>query len=308
MYETLLQRISPRWLMRWVLLISIIDSIWRALFGSMVGTLILALSSYVWMWNFSETRPLTLAELAIWISESSIEIKTAVATSLLTIVGFLVAFYSSTISWRTQERMRLQMRAGEEIEKFFSDALSTITDLEIYVRRLRDTHQLISTAKDVEGARFKLDFVLGKTSTFLENRARLSSMSVDAHRLKGRYHGLLSQTWALDNALTDAINSLSEIADDVWLDAPEFSTDEPNKHELFLRFVDVDQCEKFLESCRRHHGAISALIGGISGTLAAPIVGYNLATLMGIIKQRGILEEALFAVKTSKSHRKNAKR
>lgn len=306
MYETLLRRFSSKWLMRWLLLMSIAEYIWRTLFGSLLGILVLALSTYAWMSNFSETRPFTPAELAIWISESSTATKTAVATSLLTIVGFLAAFYSSTNSWRTQEKMRLQMRAGEEIDNFFSEAHSAITSTVLYVRSLRDTLELLRTSDEVEEARFKLDYVLGKTSKFLENRERLSSMSVDVHRLAGRYHVLLSQTWALDKALTDAINGLSEIATDVWVNAPEFSSDEPNKRELFLRFVNMEQCEKYLESCHRHQVAISALIGGVSGVLAAPIVGSNLATLMDIIKRRSVLEEAVFAVKRSTNHRKNS--
>lgn len=306
MYETLLRRFSPKWLTRWLLLMSIAEYIWRTLFGSLLGIMVLALSTYAWMSNFSETKPFTLAELAIWISDSSTATKTAVATSLLTIVGFLAAFYSSTNSWRTQERMRLQMRAGEEIENFFSEAHSTITNTELYVRSLRDTLELLRTSDEVEESRFKLDYVLGKTSKFLENRERLSSMSVDVHRLAGRYHALLSQTWPLNKVLTDAISGLSELAMDVWVDAPEFSPDEPNKRELFLRFVKIEQCEKYLESCRRHQVAISALIGGISGVLAAPIVGSNLATLMNVIKQRSVLEEAFFAVKRSTNHREKS--
>lgn len=303
MYESLLRRLSPKWLMRWLLLATVAQYIWQFLFGSLLGILVLALSSYAWMSMFSDTKPFTLAELAIWISDSPTEVKTAVATSLLTIVGFLAAFYSSTISWRTQERMRLQMKAAEEIQKFFSDALSATTSTELYVRRLRETHELLRKPDEIEGAEFKLDYVLGMTQKFLEDRARLSSMSVDVHQLAGRYYSLLSQTWMLDKALSDAVNGLSEIAADVWVGAPEFSSDLTNKRELFLRFVSVAECDKYLDTCRRHHGAISALVGGLTGALAAPIVGQSLATLMAVIKRRSVLEEAFLEVKNSTSRR-----
>lgn len=67
----------------------------RFLVGTVWGVFLLSAVVYCVSWLGGDSKPLTLGQLILWIDGLPTESKTAVVTSLLTVLGFLVAFHMS---------------------------------------------------------------------------------------------------------------------------------------------------------------------------------------------------------------------
>jgi hypothetical protein len=64
----------------------------RFLSHTFFGTLLFAIGFYWFLLLFGEPKPWTGYQLAIWLDELDSSVKTAVVTSILTVIGFLIAF------------------------------------------------------------------------------------------------------------------------------------------------------------------------------------------------------------------------
>ena len=139
----------------------------RFLLGTITGAFILSLLLYWAMWSVGVPRPLTFAQLLLWVDELPKESKTAVVTSFLTVVGFLVAFHTATVNWKAAALAKMKADVAGEIELFFNEAARLTIDAQIYVRSLVEAVNLI----EAQGATTEAAFNVQRT---LEKNPRLS--------------------------------------------------------------------------------------------------------------------------------------
>jgi hypothetical protein len=107
--------------------------IFRFLIGNVFGLLITSVLLYFGTSIFGESKPFNFAQLILWIDGLPIDSKTSAVASVLTIVGFLIAFQTATASWKAEALANLKSHVAAEIEQFFSEASRLTSDAEIYV-------------------------------------------------------------------------------------------------------------------------------------------------------------------------------
>jgi hypothetical protein len=159
----------------------------RFLIGSTFGLAILSLILYFCMWQFGESKPLTFAQLALWIDDLPPEAKTAFVSVILTVLGFLVAFHTATANWKAETQARMKLEIADQVEDFFNEVLYLSDKATSFADRLlnavEDAKKLGRSAEND----FKVQYEYSKAAEFLATRDRLIELSVRVHRLGSRH-------------------------------------------------------------------------------------------------------------------------
>lgn len=258
----------------------------RFFFMSAAGLLLISLLVY---WNAEALTghvPLTFEQIFSVLSDLDKEYKVALLTSFVTIVGFAIAFHTATINWRNQMRSQVMLNVSAEIEGFFAGASNAITTLQIHAESLIDSVNRIQGGVPMRDAAFEVDYNQSKQQEYLHARNFISEASAEVHRLIGRNYNALASNWGALPAIQRAGKALSEVSSKMWIHLPVIEAGEPNRVQIFINQVNVDQCRDLVRACEVSTGIISGLTGGVRGQLQSSVIGFNLSSLAGLVVQR----------------------
>ncbi len=294
MFELSILRKTPPKVFLWSLyLIAPIQLIFRFLTGTIYGALLFSVALY-WLMDFAcESKPFTFYQMLLWIDQLEDESKTAIATSVITILGFLVAFHTATQNWKSQALTNLKINAANEIEHFYNELLRLVASLEIEAKYVVETLDLIKKDGITQRTAAKVESAIDRTKTFEQSRQRLSEMAVDVHRLLGRDYSLLGTVWGAIDALDECAKAVTEVAEKMWIHVPFIESGRLDTVTQFVSKTNVDEWKSLVECCDRNHGFISATVGGVRGSLLGPLIGANFSSLADIRKKHSEFVEAL---------------
>lgn len=297
---TVLRRLPGRWFTRLLFLFAPIALLKRFLFGTVFGSLLSALALYWAMSTFGESRPFTADQLAIWFSDLPIESKTSIAASLLTVLGFVIAFHTATVYWKEQTRTTLRIAAAEEIEHFFDEVARRTVDAQIYADSvISETTKAHASGFNPESVA-AIDRLIANAPAFLELRQRLTAMSVEVHRIPGKHYSLLLSLGGAVTALEDCAGAFSEIAAAMWVHVPVVAPQHPNRTAAFVYEIDLQKWRNLSACCERNYSFISGLVAAIRGSLLTPIAEFNFAALRHLLTNRTQFADALSEVRANR--------
>lgn len=265
----------------------------RFLVSTVWGVLLLSIFTYWLAWYFGEPKPFGLQELVLWIDDLSSESKTSVVTTTLTILGFLIAFHTGTLNWKAQAIADIKTHVASEIESFYTEASGLTISAQIYVDSLVKAVNSLQSEGPSNNAISNVRQTLENAGQFKVSRTRLSEMSVEVHRITGRHNSVLSTVWGAIQTLEECASAFSEITEKMWINVPIVLDGHPDPLAAFLAQVNVAECIHFSECCDRNSGFINANSGGVRGILLAPVIGFNLASLMSFSGKKALLVEAM---------------
>jgi len=260
---------------------------------TITGVFLSLAAIYLYLKYFGEIRPFSWLELLTWVSYLDKEYKVAILSSLVTIVGFIVAFHTASLNWQSQMRAQLKLQVAGELDEFFAQISQDINLARIHVERLVKTVNKIQEGCDANNIKFDIQYVQQQNTEYLSTRSRLAQNSVTIHRLLGKYSLILSSGWSLIRSFESATNAFKDITDKMWLSVPTADIENPNYINLFLREVDVSKCNEFIQACNDNYSKINGLSGGIRGYLISPIVGFNLFSYLHLLSIRGGIIESM---------------
>jgi hypothetical protein len=273
----------------------------RFLIGTVWGVFLLSALLYWMLWLVGDSKPLTPGQLLLWIDGLPTESKTAVITSLLTVLGFLVAFHTATLNWKAEALAQLKAHVAGEIELFFTEASRLTIDAKIYVHSLIEAVNSVQAEGPTFDAMFKIQRTLEQLPKFLATRDRLSAMSVEVHSIAGRHYSLLSTVWGATKVLEDSAAAFSEITKKMWVPLPNILDGHPDPVAEYLRQINVSECSAFVACCEQNYGFINGATGGLRGSLLAPLVGVNFSSVLSLSGKRSTFVEALARVREVKT-------
>ncbi len=93
-----------------------LEFIFRFLVGSLYGILILLIILYFALPYFTDIQPYSFDELLLFVMNLDPQYKVAILTSLITVVGFLIAFQTATTTWKQQMHTNLSLQAANDID------------------------------------------------------------------------------------------------------------------------------------------------------------------------------------------------
>lgn len=293
----LLRKIPPRWIGRLLFIFAPLAVLQRALLGTMQGALFCSVSLYWYMEVFGEAKPLSTSQLVLWLAELSVESKTGLATSLITVVGFVVAFRTATLNWKEQTRTTLRIAIADEIERFFDEVARRTIDAQLYAEAVVAEVTRIQASRLNPTASGVIDLLIQDGPKFRENRQRLVSLSIEVHRLGSKHYTLLAPLGGVLKALEDCVTSFRQITTEMWVQVPTITPDHPNPHTSFIDQIDVAKWNSFAACCERNYHIIDGLIGGIRGALLAPLAELTPSALTSVLGMRARFEQALADVR-----------
>lgn len=288
-----LRKLTANWMSRMMTYAFPVALFVQWLMRSLKGTLILLGIVWLYRWHFSEVKPWTSDQLAIWVGELDSDVKGAILTALLTVIGFTVAFQTAAEAWKMQALGQLRLRLADEIEKFFGDASVHIIDLGVYSKSVIKAHEAVLRDGFTDNTAFTIEYVLAGASTFVTTREKLSRMGIDVHGLGGRNLTLLSGIPGAPEYLEDIVSALDKITDVMWRPVlPVIEGDRGYKMSVFVKLVDVNAFVDLVETCDRFRPVINGIAGGLTGALRGGVIRPNFSTFLYMLKRRKIFVEA----------------
>lgn len=258
----------------------------RYVLGTITGSFVLLMCIYLYLKAYGQTKPLSLQELVMWVDGLDKEYKTAIFSALLTVIGFVVAFYTATLNWKSQMKAELKFMVAGEIEDFFANITRDINSARLYAELLKKTIIGIKSGDGSENVHFHVQYVQQQNENFLTVRQRLSSASVEVNRLLGKNYNILATGWKLIRNMQEATKSFTEITRTMWIHVPVVNIDDVDCINSFLNQVDDAECDSFIDACNQNYDKINFFSGSIRGYLISPVVGINLFSFLNMLSIR----------------------
>lgn len=254
------------------------------LVGKIFGILLVSLLLYFIASSIGLAQPYSAYELIFWLSDLPEGYKTTAFSSLLTIFGFLIAFSIGSSQQKQQFISQMKIEVASDIEDFFNEVSRKATDAEIYAKYLLKAAATIQDDTDQNSIDFHMYNVINETNAFLKTREILTAKSIEVHRFKGRYSIILASTWGATEQLNKAIEAFINITDNMWFPTPLINPDTPNKSTIFMRHIDAEKCQNYIDAYKNSYFVINGTTGGLRGRLITPITGMNLPFILAFLK------------------------
>jgi hypothetical protein len=283
MIASMLQRVPPR-LFRWanyVLLPAF--AITSVLTGTLFGLLITSLLTYCAVASFTTVRPFSGGELLIWFSALSGETQTGVATALITVLGFFIAFRTSQAAWIQQARLTRLHAIADEIDDFFSITSAALIDMAVWAERLVEAIDELDSLPPHErgNSLSRIRAVIDSRADFEEARNEIRRRVVSCHRFEGRYTMLLIPLGGTITSLRRCADALSSVGKYMWISIPH---DVPVNWQLadLDQYLDLTKWRSLAQRLDEERETISANSGLLRGALLSSLIDRGPMTAIGM--------------------------
>lgn len=280
--------------------VNIFRVIYRYLFGTVWGVLFLAIMMYYNSEFLLGTTPISFNELCLLLFSLSETMKAAIVSSLITIIGFIVAYATASSNWKAQLQGTLKSEASFECVNFFDNTQKKVMDCFLYAESLKATIEKIQAGKPKEELLFHTKYDREKTKEFIANREAVVLAGINSHTFLAKYNPIIVNTNGVAANLNLAISALSQISDDIWFNVPYEVSDSEKQISSFMKQVDITSLNKFIATVNVNKKALSFHPGAVAGILMDPVVKTNWSTLITLFKVRGILWDQMSDIHSKK--------
>lgn len=263
----------------------IFGQIFRFLNSHVLGAFFLSVVAYLLWPRFFGVEPYTSTQLLCWFMGQEMETKTLFATSILTILGFLIAFQSGTASAKKQMQAQIRLDTASFIHSVYSDLLRQITQMRLYAELNLDLLRKIHTQADEQNLRFALKFIQSKNQAFLDSRDKFSILHNQALDVFGRYCSVLFASPKTFELLQRANASLGLVAEKMWILTPNVNFDNPSWKDLYLQYTDEKALAELSCQCDKTNQYVSGISGIVKGIITAPIMEQNGWTFIKLVRK-----------------------
>jgi hypothetical protein len=282
----IIQKINPKHLVFFSIyllpVLFVLQKLTNTVRGMLAGSLFLYFSTDF----FSDSKPWSPSQLALWLDALPGESKTAVVTALLTILGFLVAFHSATVNWKAQIYAQIQIDTAKEIEEFFYEVNRLVDIARIDVKSMVEAARDFYAKGPTQETEFSIKWAMQRAVEFRETRSKLVELGISVYRLPARNYSALSTVPGALEWLEKGAEALDKITEKIWIHIPVQSAKDPNPLVHFGSQLNVPECEEFVRCCEEGRKVTAGLVGGLRGTLLSQIVPINWTSL-STVRQRG---------------------
>jgi len=268
-----------------LLLYIILRLILHFFIANIYGIGILFISLYFLSPHITDVQPFNLTELIIWSTEQSDTLKALLVSSLVTVIGFIIAFQSTTKNWKDQLVANIRVQASNDIDDIYTGINELINSINLYVD---DNLKILSKIKNnVDSIEIHsgIRFVLSRTERFLSERQELSLLLNRAFQLYSRYSTVLFATQNTLDVLERINKSVSKVTHKMWILAPTIDINNAEYLKHYLDYVDEKKYKELSLQCKESYSYISTMAGFVRGKLTANIYEFNLSMLFNIIRK-----------------------
>ncbi len=288
-------RIGKEWRKLGTALFLLMVLLTRFLFTRAVGILIVAIVLYTFSEGLLGVTAFGPGELVIYLSSLEKDYKIAVISSLITVIGFLLAFSTSSAAVKEQLLLQYKSQVAEEVSSFADDVCTVLTAIRIKADLIIECKAQIDKCPSSPETVFVIDYLSERSDELKSEITRLSALVSSGHSLKGRHSILLSANNRLDVSFSKALQIISKLSEGAWLFIPSSSVTSAEEAEIFAKHLDVNKAEQFISLYRSGYPKISELCGSVRGALLSGVLGLtwgNLRAVLAIMFRKGYLRRS----------------
>lgn len=265
----------------------------RFLIGNVYGIFLLCIIFYRNCATLIGITPFGFDELMHWLVIQTVTTKTAILSSFITVIGFMLAYATATANWKGQLLANIKLQAAGEIDVFFSEFSKLATDCNIYASALAEAVDKIQKNCSIEEAIFLANYNRDQGQIFIQKRQRLIAMGIDVYGFQGRYSTLLISAPGLKSGLVSATKAVEEINDKLWLNVPFHIQEDSNVVQTFVNQVNVADCLALSRAVESNHGELNFSSGSVRGNLMSTVIGFNLWSMFHLYREHKSFYETI---------------
>lgn len=276
--------------------------LFRFLLGNLYGVLITMLVLRYFSESLFGHPAYSFDELMAWLHALSDEMKVAIVSSLVTVIGFLVAYASATSNWKSQLLANIKLQAWGELNAFFTEVGSLVTDYEIYASEILETSEKIRKSKNKQEKLFLVSYQNGRGHEIDLKRKRLVAMSIQVHQFTGKYANVFLSVPKVQSNFSIAAKALNEVASKTWFNIPRAYQEDTDPVTTFLTQVNKEQLTEFISSINKNRILLSFYPGSAGGILQSGVVPFNGVSLFNTFRRVKELHSAFEELRKAKQN------
>lgn len=250
----------------------------RVLFGTLTGVLILSLALYFLTPRLSSVEPFSPSQLALWFDDLGVEAKMGLATSLITVLGFLIALRTTMYSWQKQTATSLRISAVESIDRVVTEVSSAVLRIQIFGEQI----QKHGPRREADSGTLAIRIIppsLGEMAAqFVIDRQRMLVLQQEVLALPARYSIIFLPVPKLDQSVEAIGAHVGEVCEHMWHVLHVLPP--PGQEPRSFGYANEEGLGKLVTASEVAHSELLALLGALRGALLTPIVELNGAAVL----------------------------
>ncbi|WP_194441460.1 hypothetical protein [Pseudoalteromonas simplex] len=256
----------------------------RFILSTLYGSFILSITLYLFADYFFEIRVYSFTELLNWYIEQSEQTKNTILGSLITILGFLIAYASAMSNSKAQLTEGLKQQVLLEINQMFIESSKAAVECEIYANALVKCTSELQSGISIEKQNFLMNYYYDQAANFISNKDKLRRFSVDVHDLMRRHALLILSVPFAKSYLDNSINALNQIVNNIYFNIPLRYSQTDLKLSFFLEQTENDKYQKFSQIVRLNDDIMNKNIGALNGAFGSKLIGLNFWSIYNFYK------------------------
>ena len=248
--------------------------IWTFIVSSIYGFFLFSACVYLLSEFLFGVEAYGFSEMVAWFSATPTEVKTAILTSSVTVLGFLMAFATAAYSWKSQIRAQLKLQASEELGNYFVKFSSIVNEFISHVDQVVDVYKQVEESPH-GGAMFMVRHVRSNGVSAIEKRMLISKLSLDIYSLDSRYSRVIQFLPGLEGRMSDSIQAIKNITADMWIQIPIELGSNNDELQSYVEQVDSEECRDFIRMAKSNLSVLAASQGAIRGALQSEFIGLS---------------------------------
>ncbi|MDT8384349.1 MAG: hypothetical protein RRB22_08035 [Gammaproteobacteria bacterium] len=246
----------------------------------MLGILLIAILLYIW----GPITPFTPAELVDWFIALPETAKLSIGTSLLTMLGFLIAFQVGSSNAIKQLNLTYRMSAADEIINFYQDASQKILEAQLFSDEILDIIETVEKNEDHPNSiQFNIEYALRRMDKHKKSISKLATLN-RSYSLVAKHSIILSNYIGVSKRLDIANGLLSNIVTYSHVPTGIGILEDGNPRDRFLEQIEKEKYRKLYNACDKAYDYINVLAGGVRGALTSEVISQNLNATLSIVK------------------------
>jgi hypothetical protein len=267
----------------------------RWLIGSLLGCLVVLVAIYTYLRVRGPVTPFDMDGLLSWFTDQSSSTKLGVGALMMTMIGFMFAFWTTSATWRRHKEFELRIEAAKEVHARFQRALGRLLSINAYFHLLLlATENARKLNSNDPAAAWHLTFPNSGADQFQRDRAELDSAIMEVRDLRAAFATVVANVPGATSAIERAERTLAEAQQLLWPISPPRS--DPSSadfvHHFLSQCVDPQLLSAKLKG-EKAYAAASTLSGFAQGRLLRGVVPPNLTALLHLSKNWKSLAQAI---------------
>ncbi len=269
-----------------LLAITVVSSIFRTVTGNIYGIFGLVIGLYLLAPNIFSVEPYSGTELLVWYSNLSDGYKISITSSLLTVVGFIIAFFISSLSWKNELKSKIELDAANDMQMAYGHITSLAIDVNTFIGLVADTLNMIGEKGPLDPESISsAKFIMNERQKYTDNQMQLSRLSIDIHSLAGRHTLVLASRVGAYRTILAVNKAVGNIRTAMYVYVPDIDIDDPEICTRLQSRVNREEAESSRKIIRKEIDYISGAVGGINGQIQDHILRPGIFSLFAVIKK-----------------------